>query len=289
MIVHQNDTRGRPSVFGLSLASAPFDPHAPNLQNVLVGIPDEFDSGQPWIYFVFFHGMYAALEGQIIRMAVPGADVRVFDIVAQARAGSAQSITVVPQLTRYARSTAAGRLEVQGGFTAFMGSIAQSLRAARPDIRDTATAPIILAAFSGGHNALSCAMGLGPKVTNAGYAMIREPAAARICGIVLLDAIFRKIYLDTFPAWINEFGANVFLYCIYSTRPDEYSETLYANLDKLRPDTEHDTPSAPAPGLKPPMIGFRLVPTNHYDIPNDGPPSRPLEALLGNLALPRSV
>jgi hypothetical protein len=283
---------GAPTTFIAKLREAPFPAqpwsgpaYADN--RVLFHVPAAFRADRPYQMLVFYHGMFSAIVGKTIQMRF-GGKVFTFDLPGAVDEGSAQTILVAPQLAKNAGVSGAGKLERAGGFTRLMAEAAEVLRRVRGDAaRPYETAPILVNAYSGGHKAMYWSMGLGPDDAPVAQALKREPAAGRIRGLILFDTVFRSRYSQRIRDWVKAFPEQAFIYGLYSVRPDEVSELLIAELAAIRPDLVNEALDDPAPTLAPPMLRFRQCrKTAHEDIPNLGPPKRPLAALLGAMPIP---
>jgi hypothetical protein len=157
---------------------------------VLLHIPAGFDPGRPSVLVVFFHGWGATLTRDVLERQ---------RVAEQVSASGANAVLVAPQFAFDARDSSAGKFWQPGAFRRFLDEAAYKLAREYGDPaseRRFATAPIILAAYSGGF-------------LPAAFSLQDGGVTDRVRGVVLLDAAYGR--LDTFANWIGKDKSGFFL------------------------------------------------------------------------------
>ena len=228
---------------------------------VLFHAPAHFDPRMAFAYVVYFH------ELQIDVLA----SVRQHELGRQVDAAQRNVLLVAPQLARNAADSSPGKFSRDNAFRSFMDEVAQvlALRMGRLHSKAFDTAPILLAAFSGGYKAVA-------------YILDRGGANDRVRGVFLMDALYED--LEKFEGWIAAHSEDAFLVSLYTRGScEENMNELLRRLARRGIPTQAGWPVSLAPK------GFHpvRVTTAHGEVPRYGPPADPLTALL-QLASPRS-
>ena len=171
---------------------------------VLLALPSNFDASRPATLVVYLHGNRARLDRDVMqRQQLPR----------QVREAAINAVLVAPQFALDAADSSAGRFAVRGVFRAFVDEALQALDALRVRRAGTnappsllAQASVIIVAYSGGYCPAAAALKVGR-------------AAARVRGVVLLDALYDHAAL--FAGWVTSPPRRAFLVSAYthSTRP----------------------------------------------------------------------
>jgi hypothetical protein len=166
----------------------------------LLHIPRGFDPRRPALMVLFLHGHGATLQRDVIdRQQVP----------AQVSEAGVNAVLVAPQLAVDAADSSAGKLWQPGGFERFLNEAIEQLVKLHGDPRSKQAfenMPIVIVAYSGGY-------------ATAAACISQSSAAARVRGIVLLDALYGD--LDKFASWI-------------SSRKKAFFLSAYANSTRTR-------------------------------------------------------
>ena len=235
-------------------------PHPAEHDKVAVHLPATFDPTAPFLLCVFLHGM----GGE-----VPFED-HIQRAIDQIEACSANALLVAP---RFGPGVRPGTFENSTGFSAFVAEVQAELTAA--GITAASSAPIVLAAFSGGWRPL--------KAVLQGLQGPGNPLADRLCGILLLDSVYGPQSSAEIIAWQQSRRAQTALLSIYGrdTAQDGKASNLALKevLEKAGPVL---TPASwsELKEFPPGTVAFFEVPTPHMDIVNDGPPPGPIASFL---------
>jgi hypothetical protein len=150
---------------------------------VLLHIPPGFNPQRPAVMIVFFHGHGANLAQDVFeRQQVPQ----------QITAAGANAVLVAPQFAVNAADSSAGKFWEPNGFKRFLDEAALKLARMYGDPRTAFTfsrMPIVIVAYSGG---------FAPTLS----VLDRGGVRSRVCGVVLLDALYGGI--DKFGDWIAD-------------------------------------------------------------------------------------
>ncbi|MEW6265944.1 MAG: hypothetical protein AB1641_22960 [Thermodesulfobacteriota bacterium] len=226
--------------------------------SVLFHLPNGFSAARPLIYVVFFHGILTEVNEF----------VRDFYLVDQVENSGRNAILIVPQLAKHATDTSPGKFFQRKAFRRFMDEVSQVLaaRLGRRHLKKLNQAPVILAAFSGGYKATALVLDRGGL-------------DARLKGVMLLDALYDDV--DRFEKWWLKNNRRTFLLNIFGAGSCEENSRLLA--DGLVRRGFRPSPEWPRQVDK---RGLYFIRSNneHLQIPLLGPPERPLEKLLRNLA-----
>ncbi len=164
-----------------------------NDRTVLLAVPETFNPGQPGVLVVFFHGNSATLSRDVIARQ---------QIVKQLADLGLNAVLVAPQLAVDAPDSSAGRFWTPGGFGAFLNEAETKLGGFYPAARgEFRRMPVVIVAYSGGY-------------LPAAYSLAVGGAGGRICGVVLLDALYGE--RDKFLNWVEGPGRNGFFLSAYS-------------------------------------------------------------------------
>jgi hypothetical protein len=150
-------------------------------RRVLLSMPKGFDARRPTLMVMFFHGNGALLARDVRdRQQVPR----------QLAESGLNAVLVAPQFAGDALDSSAGRFWEPRVFARFLIEAAGRLARLHGNDKSLAAferAPVLLLAYSGGHNPAAFSLAVGG-------------AAERIHGVVLLDGLFGEI--DKFADWI---------------------------------------------------------------------------------------
>ena len=226
---------------------------------VLFHIPPHFDPERPFVYVVFFHGIFSEVR-QCVR------DYRLDE---QIDKSGKNVILVAPQLAKNAADSSPGKLFRRSAFRAMMQEVAGVLarRLGNEHRAHLEGAPILLVAFSGGYKAV-------------GSILDRGGTQSRIKGVVLFDALYADV--EKFEKWIRHRSGKAFLIDIFTTGAcEENSRVLSSQLLRHQLHFSTDWPSRIS------KRGIYLIrsETDHMRIPIEGPPSEPLKEILRNLRM----
>jgi hypothetical protein len=148
---------------------------------VLLHIPPGFNPQRPAVMIVFFHGHGANLAQDVFdRQQVPE----------QITAAGVNAVLVAPQFAVNAADSSAGKFWEPNGFRRFLDEAALKLARMYGDQRAAyafSRMPIVIVAYSGG---------FAPTLS----VLERGGVRSRVCGVVLLDALYGGI--DKFGDWI---------------------------------------------------------------------------------------
>ncbi|HOI96799.1 MAG TPA: hypothetical protein PK250_19010 [Syntrophobacter fumaroxidans] len=229
-------------------------------RGVLFHVPPHFNPKKPFAFLVFFHGI--------------NSDVRKtnaeFNLDGQVDASGRNVILVMPQLARDAADSSPGKLFRKGAFGAFMEEAADTVSARLGGKhRDRCrSAPILLAAFSGGYKA-------------AAYILDRGGAGARIEGVILLDALYEDV--DKFGKWIERKGRKSFFVNVFTRGACERnSAELAAHIGRHGLRINREWPARPVSRGE---LYFVASETPHMEVPLVGPPAEPVADLLRLVAI----
>lgn len=253
-----------PLTFVEHLRSAPFPLDEPDESlvreykddGVLFHIPAGFDPREPFLMVVLFHGHLTDVR----------AFFRTYAFADQAERSGKNVVLIAPELTGGAIDSSPGKFGLGGGFRRFLDEAAEVLavRLGEEFLPRFRSAPVILAAHSGGYKPLAMALDRGGAVS-------------RVRGVLLLDALYGDA--DRFEHWLTR-----------TARPDAFFINLYTE-GPCRKNSERLAESLAGRGLPAargwpvrlvpaPVVRFILSDQEHSRIPLDGPPRRPLEKLL---------
>ena len=234
-------------------------PCASEHDKVAVHVPATFDPTAPFVLCVFLHGM----EGDL-----PFED-HIQKAIDQIATCPANALLVAP---RFGSRVQAGAFEDGAGFSSFIAE----LQATMPE---TAEAPIVLAAFSGGWRPLGAVL--------KGLQRPGNPLADRVTGLLLLDSIYGPQSSAEIIAWQKARRAQTALLSIYGRdTTDNAPAANRALIEALKETGPVLTPPSwsELKDFPPGMVAFFEVATPHLDIVRDGPPAAPIAAFLDLLA-----
>ena len=161
-----------------------------NDRRVLLHIPKGFDANKPAVMVLFFHGMGATLERDVVaRQQVPD----------QILASGVNAILVAPQFAVNARDSSAGSFWKPGGVKRFLGEVADKLAQLHGDPQSKqafATMPVVIVGYSGGYVPTASALASGAL-------------DKRLQGTVLLDGLYGEV--DKFADWIASHRSGFFV------------------------------------------------------------------------------
>lgn len=224
----------------------------------LLFAPAGFDLDEPAAIVVFFHGNEATLERDVVARQ---------DVPPQLARSGLNAVLVAPQFAVDALDSSAGHFWEQGAFADYLGEASDHLADLLGDRRLAARfdgLPVILVAYSGGYYPAAFAAAVG--------------GSRRICGIILLDALFGEE--EYFGGWIAQRGAG-FFYSAYTIQAQYWNENLQAML--TRADVGYSvTTTAP---IRAGQVIFRPVPrtVDHTAFVTEAWTHDPLQALLSEV------
>ncbi|MCW5695695.1 MAG: hypothetical protein KIS96_03050 [Bauldia sp.] len=206
----------------------------------LLYVPPDFDPGRPGVMVVFFHGNNSTLGRDVIaRQQVPAQ-------VANARANA---VLLAPQFAIDALDSSAGRFWQRGAFATYLGEAADQFAAliGRPGLAATFGAmPVVLVAYSGGY-------------LPAAYVLSQGGADGRLCGALLLDAVYGEV--ERFAGWVAARG-NAFLVSAYTDSSADGNAGLRSRLQQRGIGYATTLPAMLQPG----SVTFRSVAADHGDL-----------------------
>lgn len=174
----------------------------------LVFIPAGFDPTRPAVLVAFFHGNEATLESDVLRRQ---------NVAGQLQASGLNAVLVAPQFAIDALDSSAGRFWQPGAFSAWLAEASDHLADLLGN-RALATGfdrlPVVLVAYSGGY-------------LPAAYSLTVGGADGRLCGAILLDAVYGEVSL--FADWIAR-KRSAFFFSAYSASAAEGNASLIAML-----------------------------------------------------------
>ena len=247
----------------IAFASAP---HVAESDKVAVHMPATFDPKAPFLLCVFLHG----LEGD-----VPFED-HIRRAIDQVGTSSANAVLVAPRFGRGARP---GAFDDSAGFVSFIAEVQAELAAASVAAPAVASAPIVLAAFSGGWRPLNAVLN--------GLQLPGNPLADRLAGILLLDSIYGPQSSAEIIAWLKARRAQTALLSIYGRDTmDNAPAANRALIEALMVTGPVLTPAlwSELRDFPPGTVAFFEVATPHLSIVNEGPPPNPIAAFLSLLS-----
>lgn len=183
------------------------DPHYLDTRTLLF-VPAGFDPERPATLVVFFHGNNSTLERDVIgRQRVP----------AQLQASGLNAILAAPQLAYDAPDSSGGGFWRQNAFRSWLHEVAQQVSALLdPRLQARIDAlPVVVVAYSGGYD---------PAI----YSLSVGGASERICGVVLLDALYDLE--EDLADWIER-HRSAFFFSAYTESSLAYQESLQALLE----------------------------------------------------------
>jgi hypothetical protein len=229
----------------------------------LVFIPAGFDPTRPAVIVAFFHGNEATLESDVLRRQ---------NVTAQLQASGLNAVLVAPQFAIDALDSSAGRFWQPGAFGDWLMEAGDQFAAL---LGDPALAsgfdrlPVVLVAYSGGY-------------LPAAYSLAVGGASARLCGVILLDAIYDEVPM--FADWIARKGG-AFFFSAYTASAAEGNAALASMLAERGVPTQRGSGrSALAPG----STAFLGVSAEHEDFLTRAWRANPLQWLFGEIAAERS-
>lgn len=198
-----------------------------NDRRVLLHIPQGFDPGRPAVLIVYFHGNLARLERDVRdRQQIPK----------QVAESGLNAVLVAPQFAVDASDSSAGRFWEPGQFARFLDEAEDRLThllGAQSAGRRFHHLPVILVAYSGGY-------------LPAAYALHVGGATERVCGIVLLDALYSDE--EKFAAWIAKRRKSTFFFSAYGPSSQENNAALQRQLANRQVEFQTTIPAKLVPG-----------------------------------------
>jgi hypothetical protein len=237
----------------------PEHPHYTD-DRVLFHLSAGFDAAKPFQILVFFHGHGSEVERTVATD---------FDLPGQIDASGRNMVLIAPQLALDAPDSSPGKLGMPDGLKNLLDEAAEKFAertGGKKDEQAFRRAPVILSAFSGGYRSVAFSLargGLGP----------------RLMGVLLLDAIYGDVKL--FSQWILEHWHDGFFVSLYGPSTERWHEELKAALLERRRRPSPRLPARIGPGSQ----SLIFVQTEHNELPLQGPPSKPLLAMLKRLRL----
>ncbi len=228
---------------------------------VFMHVPAAFDPRRPARMVVFFHGHGSSID----RVA---SDMELTRQLAQA---DINAVLVAPQFAREAPDSSPGKFWRPGAFARFLEEAALRLtdaasvtRAERPVIAAALRrAPVILIAFSGGYKP-------------AAFVLDRGGAAARIAGVILLDALYDEE--ERYARWFAATRARSFLISLYTESTATRQAILMDRLRQRRIAIGTTLPAAIRPGTAA-FVDCGSI-RRHGRFVLEGPPQDPVRVLL---------
>ncbi len=229
----------------------------------LVFIPAGFDPTRPAILVSFFHGNQATLESDVLRRQ---------NVAGQLQASGLNAVLVAPQFAIDALDSSAGRFWQPGAFAAWLAEASDHLAdllGNRALAIDFDRMPVVLVAYSGGY-------------LPAAYSLAVGGADGRLCGVILLDAVYGEVSL--FADWIAR-KRSAFLFSAYSASAASGNAALIELLAARGIPTTRGSARDPiAPG----GTAFLGVAAGHEDFLTRAWRPNPLQALFAGIAAGQS-
>ncbi len=225
----------------------------------LLFIPAGFDPERPATMVVFFHGNDATLEDDVLARQ---------RVAAQLQQSGLNAVLAAPQFALDAFDSSAGRFWRPRVFADWLGEAGDHLAAMLGDPRLAARfdrMPVVLVAYSGGYLPAAFALAVGG-------------ANARMCGVILLDAVYGEE--EAFAGWIAQRHAGFF----FSAHSES---TERGNLAVQRVLAERGDRPCPRPCRRPPPGGVTFLAVGgaeHRDFVTRAWRDDPLRWLLSELA-----
>lgn len=225
----------------------------------LLYVPPDFDPSRPAVIVVFFHGNNSTLQRDVIdRQRVP----------AQVANAQLNAVLLAPQFAVDALDSSAGRFWQRGAFATYLSEAADEFAAlmGRPALAaGFRSMPVVLIAYSGGY-------------LPAAYVLSQGGAEGRICGAMLLDAVYGEA--DRFASWVARTGGDSFLLSAYTDSSASGNAALRAAIQAggIPLATDFD---AIAPG----GVAFRAVSADHGTLVTRAWVANPVTWLLDRVPL----
>ncbi len=218
----------------------------------LFHVPAQFDAALPFAIVVFFLGHNGELRRTVLGE---------LQIARQIDQAQRNVILIAPQLARDAADSAPGKLFRRNGLKNLLDEAAVVLakRLGSITMKRLRSAPLILAAYSGGYRATA-------------YSLDRGGVAKRIKGIVLLDALYGEE--ERLAAWMEKDRG--FAVVLGGPSTNEGHMALERRLRSAGRTIKSEIPPALAPG----ELIFKMTVTSHNRLPLLGPPKWPMAAVL---------
>ncbi|MEW5723447.1 MAG: hypothetical protein AB1896_10095 [Thermodesulfobacteriota bacterium] len=223
--------------------------------SVLFHVPALFQPDKPLVLVVYFHGHSTSARETF----------REHQLADQMAAAGRNAVLILPQLAVNALDSSPGRFFQKNKFKQFLEEAAGVLadETGHKYLRNYETAPLVLAAFSGGYKSVA-------------YVLDRGGVDGRIKGVLLLDGLFEDE--DKFIHWLVTRSGSSFFVSLYSLEGPcrEYNRKIADALRESGLGWKEHWPSRVKAG----EVALIPVETDHLKIPLNGPPRRPLAELL---------
>lgn len=240
-------------------------------EKVLVNVPADFRPTQPFVITLFLHGH-----------DVPGCSQlhQIQQVPSQVAAARGNSVLLVP---RFGPKSEPRSFDKPGALASFIAEAARKVadvltRAGKTEQEAAAArgylatqAPIVIASFSGGCHTL-------------GFLLDNEAALApRLCGVLLLDSLYDDAPERQITSWIKRAHERAWFISLHLTTTRR-NKTVMAALQAAAIAFETDDGwSEDGQRLSPGTIAFMRVEGEHCQVPTEGPPDRPVKAVLDRL------
>ncbi|MEZ5666035.1 MAG: hypothetical protein R3F55_01090 [Alphaproteobacteria bacterium] len=229
-------------------------------RRTLLYVPVGFDPEWPATLVVFFHGNDTTLERDVV------ARQRVH---AQVEASGLNAILAAPQFAYDAPDSSAGGFWRPQAFRRWLAEVAEKLAPLLGDARLESrldTLPVVLVAYSGGYNPAAFALSVGG-------------ADDRICGVLLLDALYDDE--EAVADWVARRG-DAFFISAYTASSQPSNDLLQTLLSERGASFDH---VAGDPTAQPGSASFLFVDTvAHEDFVTRAWRETPIQWLLATLA-----
>ncbi|MCW5716501.1 MAG: hypothetical protein KIS68_01600 [Bauldia sp.] len=229
----------------------------------LVFIPAGFDPARPAVVVAFFHGNNATLESDVLRRQ---------NVAGQLQGSGLNAVLVAPQFAIDALDSSAGRFWQPGAFAAWLAEASDHLAVLLGNRALAAgfdRLPVVLVAYSGGY-------------LPAAYALTGGGADGRLCGAILLDAVYGEVSL--FADWIAR-KRSAFFFSAYSASAAAGNVALIEMLAARGIPTTRGNARDP---IVPGGTAFLGVSASHEDFLTRAWRPNPLQALFAGIATGRS-
>lgn len=245
-------------------------PESPHYQDnrVLIHLPPTFQPDRPFEIFLFFHGHHTELNRTLVEEMA---------LLQQLNAVGRNLVVVAPQMALDAADSSPGKFYRSQGVQKMIQDLSwvvgQEMGQPLADRIDSA--PVILAAFSGGYRALAYTL-------DRGFAE-RSERDKRLRGVILLDGLYGE--WEKFADWLSHPGRCGFFVNLYGSTTTPLSVRVQEHLEA------HGIPWSDTlqEKIKPQGIYLLPVETPHQAICLLGPPPWPLMEILKQVGSQESL
>lgn len=245
-------------------------PESPHYRDnrVLIHLPPAFKPDRPFEILLFFHGHQTELQRTLVEEMA---------LLQQLNGVGRNLMLVAPQMALDAADSTPGKFYRPQGVQHMFQDLSWILERemGKPFARRMASAPVVLAAYSGGYRALAYTLDRGFSE--------RAERDKRLRGVILLDALYGE--WETFAEWLSHPGRRGFFVNLYGSTTEPLSVALQEKLKTEEiPWSNTLQKRSHASG-----IYFLPVETPHPAIILMGPPPWPLVEILKQVGSPAAL